>query len=809
MAHVKIHLGLYGWGYKREVPKVFYSVILNLNIPIQVEKNMSKETPYSKNTTPIDFKFICIWLLIGFMTSILWGQDSGEASKTVLEEITVIARKREVDLQKAPVAVSVTDGDDLEIAAVSKLDDFNGFIPNLIIAKNDGAGRVVAIRGVGWETAQNLSTQPSVLVYVDGVYLANPLAMGLDLGEIERVEVLRGPQGTEFGQGTTGGSINIITKKSKAGKSGGRLNLSLGDHNLFEGRGSVNLSNSDRFIFSASVQKRSRDGFAEIKGGTYNGYELDDSSATTAHVSLTWEPQDSLSIRLSGYLQNNDQNGAAQKHINDPNPNPRELTQDYPSTFSLSNNSFSGIIEWRTHWGFKITSLTGVQDLEKQQTVDGDRLTSDLTAVNLTGFYPANFDILPYWDNNSRAFSQELNLTGSNTRLDWVVGAYYLDHENYNDFLEAVAPGTPDDYQSQLDNPSLETLPPFQPPLEFVETRTLTRKDSAIYAQGTYRTSERLALTIGGRYQRDKSIDDTTQFWFIKSLQALEDEAFTWKAGIDLDLDENHLFYGLVSTGWKNGGSNPGALNGALDVPTTFKPEEVTSYEIGSKNTFSQGQVRLNATAFYYDYKNFQFLQEDPVPFAGGTGNVPAMTIYGLENELSWRINGHWRLDGQFSISDGKVDSDIIALDPVDFLNSGFGRFTETGVADRTSIRVNLRGNTPPKLVKETVRMVLSHHFITDSGALFRSRLDFIYRGNYQYRIFNNPLVDEVPSYHITSLFFEWELGHTPMMLSLSFNNIFDKNGVNSRYSNPFGLHTTSEEFIPPRQIIARLSYTF
>lgn len=737
------------------------------------------------------------------------GQDQVIQSSVVLEEITVTARKHTVEIQEAPVAISAVDAEDLERAAVTKLDDFNGYVPGLCISKNDGAGRVVAIRGVGWETAQNLSTQPSVLVYLDGVYLANPLAMGLDLGEIERVEVLRGPQGTEFGQGTTGGAINVITRKAQTEDVGGALDLEAGTYGLLQGRGSVNVSRSERFALFASAGKRQHDGFAEIKGGTLDGYELDDADAATAHFSAVWNPSDRVTTRLSGFWQDSDQNGAAQKHINDPNPDPRELTQDFPSTFALSNHSLSLTAQWQTPGGLTVSSLTGLQKLEKEQTEDGDRLTTDLVAVNLTGFYPANFDLLLYWNNNSDAFSQEINVTASGDRLDWVLGAYYLDHENFNDFLEAVGPGTPADYQFQLDNPSPETLPPFQPPLEFVETRTLTRQDSALYGQLTYRFSDRAAFTFGGRYQRDKSTDVATQFWFIDSEQVLEDSVFTWKAGFDFNLGDGRLLYGLVSTGWKNGGNNPGALNGALDVPVNFEPEEVTAVEIGSKNTFSGNRVRFNAVAYYYDYKNYQFIQEDPVPFAGGTGNVPSVTMYGLETEFSWLMSDRWRLDGQASFSDGDIDSDLFVLDTVDFLNSGFGRFTPTGVSDRASLRVNLRGNTPPKLVKESTRLFLSYNYPLKNGSLFSTGMEYIYRGEFQYRVFNHPDIDTVPSYNTAGVFFQLDFGSVPLTASLNVSNIFDEDGVNSRFSNPYGLHTTSEEFIPPRQVVVRAHYRF
>jgi len=742
----------------------------------------------------------------------VFGQDADAQTgdeEEVLESMTVTARKKEVDIQQAPVAVTAVSGQDFEQANVVKLDNFNGFAPGLVISKNDGAGRVVSIRGVGWETAQNLSTQPSVLVYLDGIYVANPLALGLDLGEIERIEVLRGPQGTEFGQGTTGGAINIVTRKPRLGDVGGALDLGAGDHGLFRGAASLNATLGERAAVRASVRQLQRDGFAEIEGGALDGYDLDDADSLVGHLSLLWQPRDSVSVRLSGFWHDGDHHGAAQKHIDDPNPDARELTQDYPSAFGLYNQSLSAVIDWNLPNGLRFRSLTGLQTLEKRQTVDGDRLNEELTAVNLTGFATANFDVLPYWDNDSDAFSQEFNLSGGNARTDWTVGVYYLDHENFNDFLEATGPAPFSQFEEQLENPGPDTLPPFTPPLEFVETRTLNREDSAVYGQLTHRLNDRLAFTLGGRYQRDESTDTATQFWFIDSEQVLKDEALTWKAGVDLRLSDDHFLYFLASTGWKNGGNNPGALNGALDVPVNFEPEEVTAFELASKNSLLDDRIFLRSTLFYYDYENYQFIQEDPVPFAAGTGNIPEVAIYGAEIEFSGLLGGHWRLDGHLAAMDGEIQSDLFTLDVVDFLNSGFGRFTPTGVEDRASLRVNLQGNEPPKLVDFSSRLTLSHHYAFGDGSILSSRLDYIHRGEFQYRVFNHPTVDTVPAYDTLGLFFGYDLAGAPLSLSLTVANAFDEDGVNSRFTNPFGLHTTSEEFIPPREIILRLRYNF
>ena len=201
------------------------------------------------------------------------------------------------------------------------------------------------------------------------------------------------------------------------GRTGGELQLSLGTFGLSEVAASANTPVGDHLAIRASARKYNRRGFGEVTGGALDGFELDSAEALLGHLSAEWVPTANLAVRLAGFFHDSDQNGAAQKHLDDPNPDPRQLTQDFPSTFSLDNRSVYAIVDWDTRWGIRLRSLTGFQSLGKRQTVDGDRLTEDLVSVDLTGFGPANFDLLPFWDNDSRALSQELNLAGSEPRL--------------------------------------------------------------------------------------------------------------------------------------------------------------------------------------------------------------------------------------------------------------------------------------------------------------------------------------------------------------------------------------------------------
>ncbi len=744
-----------------------------------------------------------------------------------LEEIVVTARKQQVDLQDAPVAISVVTGQDFERANVVKLDNFNGYVPGLTVAKNDGAGRVVAIRGVGWETAQNLSTQPSVLVYMDGVYLANPLSFGTDLGELQSAEVYRGPQGTEFGQGTTGGAINLIMKKPDFSKVSGNVNVSAGNYNLFSTHGSLNVPLSEDLAVFATLQHYRHDGFSEIKGGALDGYGEDDANSTGGSAAMMWKPASNWSVYLSAYLSNSNQHAAAQKSELDPNKDPRQLSQDFPGIFKLQNNLYSAIIEWETPWGMTFKSLTGLQKLQKNQSEDGDRLTEALTNLNISGYSFANWDVLPFWYNNSDAFSQEFNLTHHDARLDWAAGVYYLNHRNYNYFLEATGPAPFSAYADAVEHPTIANLPPFASVLNFVEARTLTRNDSAIYGQATFHLSDRVAVTAGARYQQELQKDEARDFFECLGatpcpvVAASKTHKPTWKVGLDFNVTKNNLLYGLVSTGWKNGGSNPGAPHLTPTdsrvgrVPPVFQAEEVTSFEVGSKNRLLGDRVHFNLVGFYYDYKNQQYTQEDPAPFAGGTGNIPSEHIYGIESEFSWLASREWRLDGQVSGSHGKIESHVFALDVVDFRQAlvpfYIGLFTPQGAVVRQALATStdLYGKTPPKLVNVLAYLALTNTHTLSGGGVLTSRVEYVHRGEFQARVWNNPLVDTVPAYDTLGLYFQYKLPDSHCALSLSATNLTDKAGVSNRFSNPYGVLTTSDEFIPPLQIFAGVNYEF
>ena len=347
--------------------------------------------------------------------------------------------------------------------------------------------------------------------------------------------------------------------------------------------------------------------------------------------------------------------------------------------------------------------------------------------------------------------------------------------------------------------------------LNFTEYRTVTREDYAVYGQGTLRLNDTLAVTAGLRYQDEDQLDEGGAFFGTRPDRTTRDSKLTWKVGVDMNLSAGTLVYALVSTGWKNGGTS----GGGIFLPTQFEPEEVTAFEAGTRSTLAGGRLRLNVTAFYYDHEHLQFTYEDPQPFAGGTWTIPKLEEYGIEAEFNWLLADGWQLDGMLGWQDGKVKSDVLALDVQDFLTAlvpfQLGLFTPGAVETRIMMNNanNLKGNKPPKLVDLTARLALSGSHAFGDGSTLTSRLEYVHRGEFQARVFNHPAVDTVPGYDIVNLHFSYDLAETPLSFSLGLTNLFDRHGVNNVFTNPYGLWTTSEELIPPREVIATVTYRF
>ena len=727
--------------------------------------------------------------------------DDAAVAETMVEEVVVTGEKRQTTLQSAPLAITAVGQEKLAAANIQQLSDLNGYVPGLTVAKSGGYVRVVSIRGVGYEASDNLSAVPGTSFHVDGVYIVSPYALQTDFLDVERLEVLRGPQGTVFGQSATGGVLNSITYQPRFDELSGFGELSLGNYNLVKAAGAINVPITDTLALRVSAQHYAHEGFA--KQVDLGDYDLDDANHTSARVALRWEPTAQFSAQLSAQIFRADQHGAAQKNLDDPIPDPRRISQDYPNKYEL--DFFLTYLDLQYDMGDAVfKSLTSYQRTRNHNQIDTDRLNYATYGL---------YDHMPYWNNSVDAYSQEFNISSKGeNRLDYILGVYALYQELGQDILEFVGRDANPTYSLTL--PLTFANYPYN--LDYALNSDQQRYSYAAFVQSTYRFTPSLRATVGLRYNYDRftSVNQTLfNIFSPANHQKTDAHAVTGKVEVDYDIAPRNMVYASVSRGYKPGGVSNNSTP-AL-VPLTFEPEFVWAYEVGAKNRFFDNRLTFNAAAFYYRYENLQYQEEDPVPYQGGVANIPKSRIWGAEAEITWEITPSLRLDANATHLNGEMVGDYFALDPsrahqatLDAAALGYGPFDAYTIALRSQQVRNTNGNKPPKLPKLQGAVTLTHTADVGPGEL-RSWVEVLYRGSFQYRIFNDGARDVVPEYTSVNIGASYKLRDQPVTLRFTVTNLFDEDGVNSRYTNPFGRFTTSQEYIPPRQFIGSVKYEF
>jgi iron complex outermembrane receptor protein len=463
-------------------------------------------------------------------------QDAGsEEEANTLDKITVTAQKREEALQDVPVVVTALSEQALEDNGVRDIKDLQSLVPGLTVTSTQSEAQTTArIRGVG-TVGDNAGLESSVGVVIDGVYRPrNGVGFG-DLGELERVEVLKGPQGTLFGKNTSAGVINVITKRPTYGQAV-EAEVTVGNYGAFGVSGMYNDSFNDRAAFRIFAAKRKRDGFLDVRvaNGPRQEREDQDQNFHTLRGQLLLEPTDNLDITISGDYTNRDENCCTSVTIiRGPtaaiidalapdsgvapvaDPFARRAWSNRSSSQSILDKGISGQIDWQTPWfgGATLTSITAQREWESTNGIDFDYSTADILFRN-----PQKSDNFTAFD----TFSQEIRLAGSSDKFDWLVGAFYADENLRRN--EAYRVGSA--YEAYLSiavlsqiNPLLGTSPTA--PLFFSQASgrpfgtvfaghsandryEQNSKTFALFTNNTWRVTDAFDLTLGLRYTREE-----------------------------------------------------------------------------------------------------------------------------------------------------------------------------------------------------------------------------------------------------------------------------------------------------------------
>ncbi|MFT5483881.1 MAG: iron complex outermembrane receptor protein [Halieaceae bacterium] len=752
-----------------------------------------------------------MWLAIVAVTSS--GSAIAQEERRVFEEVIVTAEKRSESLQDLSQAVTALTARDLDNREITSFVDLSAIAPGVNIAKNEGFKTVITIRGVGNEANQNAIANPSVSYHLDGIYVASPYALQTDFMDLERIEVLRGPQGTLFGQNSTGGAINVITRPPSTDEFYGTADITVGNYDLVRARAALNIPLSDNLAVGLSLQTNEHEGFTK---NIVNGQDLDDADRTSGRVRVMWEPVDDLRINLTAQWFEEDVNGAAQKGILDPTPNARKLAQDSLSSYDLKSELYSLIVEWDLD-DFSIKTLTSYQDDDIAVIRDNDR--NDLASLPPFALLPSYFEPET---NRQKSFTQEINLISAEPlfgKLDWVVGVFYLDTEVDITIREKLDFG----FDGTFDPFTEEEVRAFGfVDAGFISDAKPERDSTSLYGQVTYSFTDTTRLIAGLRYTEDEVYSEVTNFFGREGTEIIEIESdeTTGRLALEHDFNDSTMGYVSYTRGFKPGGSNL-TFGRETDIAPivvlpVFEQETVNAYEVGLKTDLADGRIRVNGAAFFYDYENLQYQATDPEVFQGGVGNIPESEIYGAELEFAAFISDSLVLDARMAWLSTEITSDHLSLDNVEsegatnaLLAQGSPLFGPDIQIARAEQIVNVGGNDLAKTPGFTSNLSLTYDTEVGAWGEFTGTLSYTYRGDFKHRIFNNPKTDNVDSYDVVDLVLRLSPMDGPWRVELIGRNLTDEDGINARFTDVFGVGATGDELIPPRQVMARFGFDF
>ena len=618
-------------------------------------------------------------------------QTMDEPAAATDEEIVVTARRREESLQDVPIAVTAYSGEQLERQGSLDITDIGDTTPNVTLEPSRGTNTTLTafIRGVGQQDPV-AGFEQGVGIYLDDVYLNRPQAAVLDIYDVERVEVLRGPQGTLYGRNTIGGAIKYVTRRLDSDSPSLRAHMNFGNYDQFDAVASVSTPVTSTLRVGAAVARLTREGFGRNLTTQEDNYDRD---IFAGRASMEWEPADNLLFRLAAdYTRDNSNARGGHRLIAGQLSGAPVLDDEFDTRGGLVDpeqeiraGGLSAHIDVGIADGFTVRSITGYRRDRSATPIDFDALPA------------ADVDVPAIYKNEQ--FSQELQLLVSKGRLNGLVGAYYLDANAQNTFdviLDTTGRATPALCLPGQGIPFAAcpagTGLVFGPGLSYpgFTASTFGNVDTetwAIFGDFTYDISDRLALSVGGRYTNDRRqarvvrrnlfrgplpelgglpvnglfnpITNPTgrQLGFLTSdFEGKKTfKEFTPRASVSFKPNADNTIYASYSKGFKGGGFDPRGLSTAapdLNGDGTrsadeifdyflFEPEKVDSYELGYKASLFDRRLRFAIAGFYADYKDVQVpgsvgaVVNNIPTFVGVTTNAGKATFKGVEVEAN------------------------------------------------------------------------------------------------------------------------------------------------------------------------------
>jgi len=718
-------------------------------------------------------------------TAPAWSQEAAStgAQATTLDSVTVTARKREETLQDVPVAVTAFTSEALDKLNVRDLGDLDSQVPNLTIYAARGSTSTVTayIRGIG-QADPLWGVDPGVGIYLDDVYIARPQGALLDVFDVERIEVLRGPQGTLYGKNTIGGAIKYVSR-GLGTEPEGFASVTVGSYNQLDVKAGLGgaIGGADSGLRArVAVASMNRDGFGE---NTTNDQPVSDKEINAARLQLGAYAGDKVDVQFA-FDWMDDQSGVRGAKMLAPNP----LAPAYPPTSdrydirsgmrNVNDTDMKGgsiTVNWRASEDWTLKYVLAKRESDTETNIDFD--TTPLTLVDVRAFY----------NDNQVSNELQVNFDGGG-RARGVMGLYAFDGDAggqvLNHFSNPLAP------------------PALTNPLYGDTQGVVNTKSYAAYADWTFDLSEKWKLDVGARYtDEDKHAIALNRFYTDLSYttswgtaanfdKTVNFKNFSPKVSVDYQITPDIMVYALATRGFKSGGYNIRANTTA--VPRSGEPfddEQVDSYEIGSKMSLLDQRMFLNLAYFYNKYEDIQLsvftsytLPNGSQSFFGDFTNAGKGHVQGLEVEYQYLPTRNWMISGNLAWLDAKYD---------EYMDAG------VNIADRQKFT-----NAPD------FSGALNVEYRTDlaSGGNLSARVSYAYQSEVWPTTDLSPVIKQ-DGYGLLNAGVIWRLNDA-WSFSLQGTNLADKEYRTTGYNIPaYGVLTGF--YGPPRQVSLTARWDF
>jgi len=733
-------------------------------------------------------------------------QQSG-ADKTIDEIVVTTARRREESLMEVPLSISVLGGVDLERVGAVDIVEIAKQSPNVTLEVSRGTHTTLTafIRGVGQQDPV-AGFESGVGLYVDDVYFNRPHAAVLDLYEVDRIEVLRGPQGTLYGRNTIGGAIKYVTRRIEADPMV-RVKGSAGTYGQLDGLVTGSMPLTDSFRVGGTVAAFTRDGYGD---NLTLGTEQYDKDVMGFRGTVEWDVTDSLFLRLSGDYTQDDSSPKFGHRLTDANVSAAPVLDDvFDSRGGLNvpeqdveASGMAFLAEWEINDTWTAKAIIADREDETWSPIDFDSLPAD------------DLDVPVTYQNEQ--FSTELQLLFNGDRLSGVMGYYFLDANAFNDFDVVLGP-----------TGDLIGLPGLNAnTVGDVDTETWS-----LFADFSYDLSDYWSVSLGGRYTSDKRSSIVLRRTFAGGFSPTfggsgvvvattsdfdgseEWTEFTPRASVTWTPSDEQTLYFSYAEGFKGGSFDPrGQTSAAPDLDgdgvvsdeeifefMRFLPETVTSYELGWRTNALDGRLMSSIAVFFADYEDVQVpgsigtdTNGDGIDdtFTGVTTNAGAAEIPGVELEGSFRASDNW----SFRWAVGWLDAEY-----TEFVDA-----SGTDVSDQAVFQ-----NTP----EWTASAALTYErplSLFGNGGQFFFIPSFAYRDDASQFEFRNELLDQ-EAFTLFDLSIVWEDDDGHWRVGLHGKNLGDEEYKVAGYNFPtLGLEGNVTAFYgPPQTVTATVEYVF